>query len=172
MRYNSVTTLNEIRARALCRDGWEKLLAHLGKTRADDEPLHLLTILESTGFDHAVWCLRAASLDQLSRHFQAWCADQVLHLFEAKHPNDARVRDQIAMLRNDDASLEDRAAARAAAWNAAGDAAWSAAGVAALDAAWTAAGAAAAAGAAWAPAWSAARTAQEQQLLKMISQMD
>ena len=119
MKYNRITTLNEIRALSPCKEGWKNLLAHLGKTKADDEPLPLLTILESNGLEDALWCLRAASLDRLSRHFQAWCADQVLHLFEAKHPNDKRVRDQIAMLRNDDASPLDRAAARDAAWAAA-----------------------------------------------------
>jgi hypothetical protein len=171
--YNAITTLNEIRAHAPCQDGWEKLLKHLGKTKADDEPLHLLTILESNGFDDATWCLRAASLDRLSRHFQAWCADQVLHIFEAKHPNDARVRDQIAMLRNDDASPEDRAAAwdaaRDAAWAAAGEAAGAAAGAAARAAAWAAA-LAAARDAALAAARDAARDHQEQQLRKMIGQ--
>jgi len=113
--FHSVTTLNEIREHAPCREGWEKLLAHLGKTKADDEPLPLLTILESNGLDDALWCLRAKSLDRLSRHFRAWCADQVLHLFEAERPNDTRVRDQIAMLRNDDATTEQRAAAWGAA---------------------------------------------------------
>ncbi len=188
--YNAITTLNEIRAHSPCEGGWEKLLKHLGKTKADDEPLHVLTILESNGLDDATWCLRAASLDRLSRHFQAWCADQVLHTFEAYRPNDARVRDQIAMLRNDDATPEDRAAAWAAAWDAArgvalaaeGDAwaaAWAAEG-AAWDAAWDAAGAAArsavrsAARDAWAAArdaaWAAALDAQEQQLRKMIGQ--
>jgi hypothetical protein len=128
-----------------------------------------MTILESNGFDDATWCLRAASLDRLSRHYQAWCAEQVLHIFEAKHPNDARVRDQIAMLRNDDASPEERAATRAAAWAAAWaarafarSAAWSAACAATGDAAWAAAGV----------ARDAALDAQEQQLRKMISQMD
>ena len=150
--YHSITTLNEIRAHSPCKDGWEKLLEHLGKTKADDEPLPLLTVLESNGLDDALWCLRAASLDRLLRHFQAWCAEQVLHHFEAERPNDARVRDQIAMLRNDGASQEDRAAARAAAWAAAG-----AAGAAAWDAAWDAAG-------------GAARDAQEKQLRKMIGQ--
>jgi hypothetical protein len=181
MQYNSVTTLNEIRAHAPCEDGWEKLLAHLGKTQSDDEPLPLLTILESTGFDHAVWCLRAASLDRLSRHFQAWCAEQVLHLFEAEHPNDARVRDQIAMLRNDDASPEERAATRAAAWDAwdstTGEvlAAVDAGGAAAWDSAWfTAAAAVEAAVEAVVDGegddeMDAALDAQEQQLRKMIS---
>ena len=149
--YNSITTLNEIRAHSPCQDGWEKLLKHLGKTKADDEPLHLLTILESNGFDDATWCLRADSLDRLSRHFQAWCAEQVLHLFEAERPNDARVINQIAMLRNDDASPAERAAARDAA-EAAEAAAWDAA-EAARDA-----------------TWDTARAAQEQQLRKMIGQ--
>ena len=36
------TTLNAIRKYSPCTDGWKKLLAHLGKTEADDEPLPLL----------------------------------------------------------------------------------------------------------------------------------
>lgn len=35
------TTLNKIRAHSPCASGWEKLLNHLGKTKADDEPLAL-----------------------------------------------------------------------------------------------------------------------------------
>lgn len=164
MEYNSITTLNEIRAHAPCKEGWEKLLAHLGKTKADDEPLALLTIIESNGFDDALWCLRAKSLGRLSRHFQAWCAEQVLHHFEAELPSYTLVRDQIAMLRNDSATESERTsawdAARAAAWAAAGAAAWDAAGSAAGSAAWDAA---------WAAAQDAARAAQEKQLLAMIS---
>ena len=131
MKYHSITTLNEIRAHAPCKEGWEKLLAHLGKTKSDDDPLPLMTVLESNGLDDALWCLRAASLDRLSRHYQAWCAEQVLHIFEKEHPTDTRVRDQIAMLRNDDASASDQAAA----WAAARDAAQAAARVAARVAA-------------------------------------
>jgi hypothetical protein len=155
MEYNSITTLNEIRAHAPCEEGWEKLLSHLGKTKADDEPLALLTIIESNGFDDALWCLRAKSLDRLSRHFQAWCAEQVLHHFEAERPNDMRVLDQIAMLRNDDATESERDAA----WDAARDAARAAARDAARDAAWDA-------------AWDAQEKqwdAQEKQLRSMIS---
>ena len=115
MTYHSTTTLAEIREQGPCEDGWQKLMKHLGKTKADDEPLELLTILDSNGLDDALWCLRAPSLERLSRHFQAWCADRALHLFEAEYPGDMRVRDQIAMLRNDQATDEDRAAACAAA---------------------------------------------------------
>jgi hypothetical protein len=57
-----ITTLNSIRKHSPCEDGWKKLLKHLGKTRADDEPVTLLAILESNGLDDALWCLRAIDL--------------------------------------------------------------------------------------------------------------
>ena len=41
------TTLNQIRAKSPCADGWKKLLTHLGKTQADDEAISILTILDS-----------------------------------------------------------------------------------------------------------------------------
>jgi len=154
MTFNTITTLNEIREHEPCREGWTKLLAHLGKTKADDEPLELLTILEINGLDDALWCLRVKSMDKLSRHFQAWCAEQVLHYFEKEHPGDMRVRNQIAMLRNQIAMLQNDAtsdAARDAAWDAAKDAAR-----------------AAASDAARAAAMYAAMDAQEKQLRKMI----
>ncbi len=171
MTYASTTTLNLIRAAKPCEDGWRKLLSGLGKTRADDEPLPLLSVLDINGLDDALWVLSYAMPDdRLARHFQAWCAEQVLHLFEAEHPGDLRVREQIAMLRNDAATEAERAAARyaasAAAWDAASAAAWDAAR-AARDAAWAAARAAARA-AAWAAARDAARDEQEKQLRAMI----
>ena len=124
MAYASTTTLAAIRAASPCEDGWRKLLGALGKTSADDEPLDLLTVLDSNGLDDALWVLSYAMPDdRLARHFQAWCAEQVLHLFEAERPDDARVRDQIAMLRNDEADDAAREAARDAARDAAGAAA-------------------------------------------------
>jgi len=192
MTYNSTTTLNRIRAANPCKDGWGKLLSHLGKTSADDEPLKLMTVLNSNGLDDALWVLSFAMPDnRLARHFQAWCADQVLHIFENERPYDDRVRDQIAMLRNDNARDEQRAAAqdaareaaREAAHNAAREAAWAAAQTAAQDAAreaaWAAAQTAALAAAqdaaqdaahnaARAAAQTAAWAAQEKQLRKMI----
>ena len=156
MTYASTTTLNLIRAARPCDDVWRKLLSGLGKKRADDEPLPLLSVLDINGLDDALWVLSYAMPDdRLARHFQAWCAEQVLHLFEAERPGDLRVREQIAMLRNDAATPEQRTATRyaasAAAWAAARDAAWTAA--------WTAAGTA---------AWTAARDEQEKQLRAMI----
>ena len=161
--YASTTTLAAIRAASPCEEGWRKLLGSLGKTSADDEPLDLLTVLDSNGLDDALWVLSYAMPDdRLARHFHAWCAEQVLHLFEAERPNDTRVRDQIAMLRNDEADDAARAAARDAA-RAAAWAAWAAAW-----AAWAARAAARDAARA-ARAVEAAEAAQEKQLRRMLA---
>lgn len=138
LEYASTTTLNRTRKAQPCSAGWTKLLTHLGKTEADDDPLPLLTVLDSNGLDDALWVLsHAMPDDRLARHFQAWCAEQVLHIFEASYPNDTRVRDQIAMLRSDDASAEQRDTARGAARDAARTAAMDAAGAAARTSART-----------------------------------
>lgn len=190
MTYNTKTTLNRIREGSpdsgrACQDGYAKLLSYLGKTRADDEPVDLLQVLDSNGLDDALWVLSYAMPDdRLDRHFQAWCAEQVLHKFEQWFPGDMRVRDQIAMLRNDGASDEERSAARAAArsaaWSAEQDAAREAARASALvatrDAECEAARDAAQAAArdtAWGASWSATRgsacEAQEAKLREMIA---
>lgn len=127
--YHATTTLNAIRDKSPCHKGWTQLLSHLGKTKADDEPLALLTILDSNGLDDTLWVLQYTGCDErLSRHFSAWCAEQVLHIFEHERPGDMRPRRAIVVARDDIATPEQRAAARAAAWAAAGDAAWAAAG--------------------------------------------
>ena len=163
IQYPTTTTLNIIRAARPCEGGWATLLKGLSKTSGDNEPLPLLTILDINGLDDALWCIDAdPALERIKRHYQAWCAEQVLHLFEAERPGDMRVREQIAMLRNDDATPGQRAAARDAAWaaerdaarNAAWDAARADARAAARNAAWAAAG-----DAAWAAARTAARAA-------------
>jgi hypothetical protein len=172
LEYNSTTTLRRIRKAKPCEDGWKKLLSRLGKTEADDEPLDLLTVLDSNGFEDALWVLSYAMPDdRLARHFQAWCAERVLHIYEREYPGDSRIRDQIAMLRNDAATDDERERARRAAWSAAAEAtAW-----AANAAAWSTAAAEAEA-AARAAAWAArdiaedAEAAQEAQLRKMLTQ--
>ena len=168
MTYASTTTLNLIRAASPCEDGWRKLLGGLGKTQADDEPLPLLSVLDINGLDDTLWVLSCAMPDdRLARHFQAWCAEQVLHIFETERPGDLRVREQIAMLRNDAATPEQRTAS----WTAARAAAEAAAEAAARAASWTAARAAAEAAAraaAWDAAWDAAWAEQEKQLRAMI----
>ena len=165
------TTLNKIRGHAPCTDGWEKLLKHLGKTRPDDEPLSLLTILDSNGIDDTIWCFRAVEgHDKEKRLFAVWCARQVQHLMADQRSIDAL--DVAERYANGLATDDELSAAREAAGAAAGGAAW---------AAWAAAGAAAgaawaAAGAAWAAAWAAAGAAagarQETKLREILREME
>ena len=152
------TTLNEIRKHNPCAEGWEKLLSYLGKTKADDEPLSLLTILDSNGIDDALWCLRAVEgHDKEIRLFAVWCARQVQHLMTDQRSIDAI--DVAERYANGQATQDELNAARSAAWaaaeDAAGDAAWDAAWSAAEEAAW-----AAAEDATDAATWDAARYAE------------
>lgn len=76
-----ITTLNKIRAENPCENEWGKLLRHLGKTKADDEPLDMLIILESNGLDDCLWCARTLpEYDKTWRLFAVWCARRVQHL--------------------------------------------------------------------------------------------
>jgi hypothetical protein len=74
------TTLNRIRAKGPCESGWRKLLAHVGKTKADDGLLPFAVIVESNGIDDALWCCRSVDYDRVWRLFAVWCARQVQHL--------------------------------------------------------------------------------------------
>lgn len=120
------TTLNKIRQHGPCADGWKKLLAALGKTQADDEPVSIAVIVESNGLADALWCLRAVEgRDREIRLFAVWCARQVQHLMtDAHRPAALDVAERFA---NGEASEEELAAAGAAAWASARDAAWYAA---------------------------------------------
>ena len=176
MTYASTTTLNLIRAAKPCEDVWRKLLSGLGKTQADDEPLPLLRVLDICGLDDTLWVLSYAMPDdRLARHYQAWCAERVLHLFEAERPGDLRVREQIAMLRNDTATEAERKAARTAARAAARDERAAArderdAARDERDAAWAAR--TAARDFAWGAADAVAQAEQEKQLRAMIAQRE
>jgi hypothetical protein len=150
------------------KDGTRVLLARLGKTAADDGLLDLLTILDSNGLDDALWVLsNTPRLRTESRRFGAWCARQVLHLYEARYPGDLRPRHAIEAAENPDTTEKELDAARDAAW----DAAWGAAGDAAWDA-WDAARAAAwdAAWDAWDAARNAAWAAQERALRQFCTE--
>lgn len=141
------TTLNRIREHSPCRNGWEKLLRSLGKTKADDEPLNMLSILDSNGIEDCLWCARSTDgHDRFWRHTAVDFAMRVEHQM-----NDERSENALRVARlhaNGMASDEKLAAAR----NAAGAAAWAAAGAAA--------GAAAARAAAGSAARAAARAAE------------
>jgi hypothetical protein len=160
--------LNAIRAHDPCAEGWSKLLRHLGKTEADDEPLSLKTILDSNGFDDALWCLRAVpNCDREARLYAVWCARQVQRLMT--DPRSIVALDVAERHANGDATDAELAEARTAAeaaWAAAGaaaEAAWAAAWAAARDAAEAAAGAAA-----WAAARAAARDAQRERFVEIF----
>jgi hypothetical protein len=75
------TTLERIQAHKPSPGYWRKLLAGLGKTEADDEPLPFAKIVEINGLDAALWCCRVEP--QYAREwrlFAVWCARQVQHL--------------------------------------------------------------------------------------------
>jgi hypothetical protein len=164
------TTLNKIREHSPCAEGWAKLLRHLGKTQADDEPLALVTILDSNGLDDALWCLRACDgMEREARLYAVWCARQVQHLMTDPRSLAALdIAERHANAQAADAELDAAlTAASAAASAATSDAASAAASDAASAAAWAAARDAASAAAsdaasaaASAAAWAAARAAQ------------
>ena len=152
------TTLNQIRAKSPCQSGWIKLLAYLGKTKADDEPISIATILDSNGLDDALWCLQAVKgREREIRLFGVWCARQVQHLMT--DPRSIAALDVSERFANGNATKDELDAARDAAWGAAWGAR-DAASDAARDAAWAAWAEWGAAGdAARGAAWAAAREA-------------
>jgi hypothetical protein len=174
----TTTTLKAIRKHDPCKNGWEKLLKHLGKTKADSEPLSLLTILDSNGLDDALWCLRTMpEHDNRWRMYAVWCAYQVRHLMTDQRSLTALdVAERHALGIATDSEL---AAACEAAWDAVWEAAWEAARDAARATAVDAARAAAwdaaratAVDAARAAAWDAARAAQMQRLREVCAEID
>lgn len=142
------TTLNKIREHSPCRDGWGTLLASLGKTRADDEPLSFKTILESNGLDDAIWALRSIDAPEV-RLFAVRCVRQVQHLLTDERSLRALdVAEAYAVGEATEDELWDARDAARDAWDAAWDA-WDAR-YAAGSAAWAAV---------WSAAWDAARAA-------------
>ena len=82
------TTLNEIRAHRPCAPVWDLLLKNLNKTKADNEPLSLIAILESNGLDDAIWAL--CCFDYLDYClFLADIAESVLHIYEKNNDSKA-----------------------------------------------------------------------------------
>ena len=179
------TTLNRIREHRPCREGWEKLLAGIGKTRADDEPLPFARIVEINGIDDALWCCRAEPQRAREwRLFAIWCARRALALIPSPDPRSVAAVDIAERHARGEASDEELAAAERAATFAARDAASDAArdaARAARDAAWAAWDAARAArAAAWdarAAAWDARaaardaeRDAQQLEFLRIVGE--
>ena len=170
------TTLNAIREHGPCEDGWRKLLSHLGKTKADDETLSIVTILDSNGFDDALWCLRAVEgNDREIRLMAVWFARQVQHLMTDQRS--VAVLDVAERYANGEATEAELAAAWGAALDAEGDASTDASSAAssavwavraAWDAVWAARAAARAASAAWGAAWDS----QSAELRRVCEEID
>jgi hypothetical protein len=180
MAVQLTTTLNRIRAHGPCEDGWTKLLAGLGKTQADDEPLTFATILRISGLDFALWCARAEPQhSRVWRLFRVWCARRVQHLLT--DPRSLAALDVAERYALGMATDEELRAVGEAAWDAIEDDerdATLAAGAAAL-ATWATAGTARAAAraAAWEAggdawdawdAWAAAQDAQAAKFLRIV----
>jgi len=100
------TTLNLIRKAGPCGirpnkdgtlSGYLKLLQHVGDNYDADAEINLLTILESNGVQDTLWCLRATVQDskRIAAQLAIEFAAEVLPIFEARYPNDTRVRDCI-----------------------------------------------------------------------------
>ena len=156
------TTLNRIREHDPCVEGWKKLLQHLGKSKADDEPLPFSVIVESNGMEDALWaCRTVPEHDREWRLFAVWCARQVQHLMTDQRSHDAiNVAERFALgaaTKNELAAARD--AARGAAFDAARDAARDAACAAARDAAWSA-------------AFNAACAAQTAEFLRVVTETE
>ena len=125
-------TLNQIRSHHPCQEGWAKLLKHLNKTSADDQPLSLSTVLTSNGLDDAIWCLCTEPTPERTQRFALVVARRTQHL----HPQAKATLDIVERYLSGQATREELGAAADAAYTA--RAAYAAARCAAADAAYTA----------------------------------
>ena len=160
------TTLNNIRACSPCKGGWTKLLAGLGKTQADDEPLPYATILGINGRADALWCMQVEPQHwRVWAEFALWCACEVKHFM--KDPRSLYVLEITRAYLDGRATRGELQAARKDAYAAyATYAAYAAAAAADADAAYAAAYAAAA-NAAYA---AETETKQSAKFLELITQ--
>ncbi len=98
------TSFNALCKAGACEEGYKKLAKALGGVRkyGASVEINLLTILESNGFDDAVWSLRATVQDSdvTKRLIAADFAETVLHIFESKRPGDDRPRKAIQAARD------------------------------------------------------------------------
>ncbi len=130
------TTFNLAKAAGACSGSYEKMARALGgvKKYGADTPIPLAKTLEVCRLDNTLWTLRCTTLDSktISVTYACDCAERVLPVYEAKYPDDKRVRSCIEIPRKyltGEASEEDVERARTAAATAAeaAEAAWAAA---------------------------------------------
>ena len=126
------TTLNRIRELSPGENGWKNLLAGLGKTAPDDEPLPFAKILEINGLNYALMCCSAEpQYEREWRLLMVAYARRVQHL--CTDPAVKNAIDVAERYANGKATYEELSAV---AWAAASAAALAAEGAAARDTAW------------------------------------
>ena len=79
------TTLNKLKLKGACKEGYAKLSEFLGGARnyGKDKDINLLTILESNGIEDTLWCFRVVEgFDKEKRLFAVSCARQIQHLLK------------------------------------------------------------------------------------------
>jgi len=182
------TTLESIHSYVLSAEDWAKLLAHLGKTKVDNEPLPYAVLAENINLDTVLLCCSAEPQYEkewrllavrYARRVQHMMGDprsiHALDVAEAyangnssdEELDDARAAAQAAV---DEASRDDaRAAARSAAEEATGTyaaaAVWDTARAAARAVSWNATGTYTAA-----DAYAAERAAQKEEFLRVVGE--
>jgi hypothetical protein len=166
---NLTTTFTLLRRARACTSRYKFLRESL-KDVKDDEPINLITILETNGLDDALWalCATAENCDKVARLMAADFAEQVIPIWK-KYSQDKRPELAIKAARDfaEGRITRDELAAAEAAAVAAARAAAEAAAEAATEAAARAAGASASVAAtraaveagAWAATWAAMRAA-------------
>lgn len=114
------TTLVEIRMYRPCTSSWEELLAGLGKTRADDEPLPLSEIQRILSTEDALWATRTQD-PALVKDLMCRYAEAVVHL--STDPRVAKAVEEARAILNGGTKdfaaqvLQDVRIAEADAWN-------------------------------------------------------
>jgi len=167
------TTLQLLKKENVCEDGMKTLKASLPKGHRVNALISLDHILANCGIYHALWALRATTVncDRQARFMTIDFGESTLHIFEELYPEEERPRLALVAAKKflqGKITAEEMYSAAAAAW-AAWAAARAAARAAAGDAAWSAAAWAAAAwAAARAAEWDAARADNEQKKQRKI----
>jgi hypothetical protein len=97
------TSFTKIKAERCSADLYKKLAEALGGVSryGQNTPIALDIIVESTGLADAIWAMRCANEPpfNLLLEFACRCAEHALPVFEAKYPEDKRVRGAIAAAR-------------------------------------------------------------------------
>ena len=115
------TSLNKIRDQGPCGvknggppTGFRKLMAHLGKTKPDDEPVSFAEILASNGLADALWCLSSIDEPGFCRLLAVKFAREVQHLM--RDPRSLVAIDVAERYARGEASAEELAEVRREAW--------------------------------------------------------